>query len=131
MPTHPFAFSPDLLTFPAPCWYNAQHGSPPCHIPTPLPLLAGTMLYLLWRPDSLLVFQWIATVGLTDPVAVARAMMEAWPVPPWVLYALPGGLWVFAGTTAVAAVWWGAWHAEARIWGLLPTLLGCLHELGQ
>ncbi len=56
-----------------------------------VPLLAGTLVYLGRRSDSLLGFRWIELIEMTDLVARLRESTLAWPLPPWVRYSLPDG----------------------------------------
>ncbi len=96
-----------------------------------LPLLAGTLVYLGWRSDSLLVFRWLDLIEMTDLVARLRESTLARPLPPWVRYSLPDGLWVFAATNALGAVWAGGRDREARWWLFVPLGFALLSEVAQ
>lgn len=97
------------------------------------PLLAGTLIYLLWRSDSLVVFRWLDVIGLSDFVTEVRENVgiSATDLPEWIRFSMPDGLWVFAATTALGAVWLEDWRVESTLWIALPLALACLVEIGQ
>lgn len=98
-----------------------------------LPLLAGTLIYLLWRVDTLVAFRWLSMIHMSEIIVAARGLVGSWAphFPEWFLYNLPDGLWVFAATNAMAAIWLHDRHAGARLWVLLPAILALLSEGGQ
>lgn len=62
-----------------------------------IPLLTGSLIYLVWRSDQLLAFRWMTTVGLTVPLEHVR---ESAPdvfhfLPHWCLFSLSDGLWAY------------------------------------
>ena len=86
-----------------------------------LPIAIGTAIYVGWRTTTLLVFHWIATSGI--PADVFRSNMTfAQPL----LYSLPDGCWVFAGTSWMLLIW-GRLHP----WVFALVVLGVGGELGQ
>lgn len=107
-----------------------------------LPLAAialGGMIYLLYRPQSLLMFEWFEGIGAGGAIAFARKL--AGPSFPflsnWFVNSLPQALWLFGGILWLAGIWnrkekfqvffWcgilflGTVLAEfAQLWKLLP-----------
>ena len=55
-------------------------------------ILLGGLIYLSFRPTTLLLFHALDRMGLTD----WRAWMSAYQPTEFVLYSLPGGLWAAA-----------------------------------
>ena len=60
------------------------------------------------RPSDFVFFRWIETTGL--PVNwIARARDHLFsgspPLPAWIIYSLPGGLWAFAYTVLILTIW--------------------------
>ncbi len=61
-------------------------------------LTCGGLIYLCWRPQSIVMFHWIAAIGLTDALQALRgaAIAGRLMVPDIVIYSVPGGLWLFS-----------------------------------
>ena len=85
-----------------------------------LPLLVGGLLYILYRPTSLLMFAWFAELGLEPVVTNMRTLAGRLGVPPdFVVYSLPGGLWAYS---LLAYLRLALGHQPGRLRGwLLPT----------
>jgi len=68
-----------------------------------VPLCIGALIYLLWRPDDILVFDLLRGVGLYgNDGALFRFRHTLSPFrsyfPLWAVYSLPLGMWVYAST---------------------------------
>jgi hypothetical protein len=104
-----------------------------------LPLVAGILIYVLWRSPSLLVFDWLEMIGLQPAAVLVRELAAPFEpsIPPWVLFNLPDGLWTYSMASAVLLTWqnrsgrgWIGWYAAAatlpiageiaQMFGLLP-----------
>jgi hypothetical protein len=59
-------------------------------------LLLGGMIYLLFRPTTLLLFHTLDMVGLMPLVTDWRTLAAACQPSEFVVYSLPGGLWAAA-----------------------------------
>lgn len=59
-------------------------------------LMAGGMIYLLFRPTTLLGFRLTDAVGLSPFISGWRSSMETRQPVDFVVYCLPNGLWVAA-----------------------------------
>jgi hypothetical protein len=66
-------------------------------------LFAGGMIYLLFRPTSLSVFEWIKHTGIMDFVEMLR--FGICTVPAWIEYTLPDGLWMFSYCLIIGCIW--------------------------
>jgi hypothetical protein len=64
---------------------------------------AGGGIYLLWRPESLLVFRWIRLAGLEPSLSALRSAAAGIGavLPGWVIYAL----WAFALGLFLFTLW--------------------------
>lgn len=96
-------------------------------------LFVGGSIYLAWRPESLLMFQWADAVGLIDPLSSLRAYAAPYRVslPAWVLYSFPEALWVYSGTCFMASLWSQLHCIPAFLWvSSIPTL-AVLSEVAQ
>lgn len=56
-------------------------------------LLAGGAIYVLFRPQTLLMFRVADHLGLTPAIEAARKLTENCHLPHFVTDCLPGGLW--------------------------------------
>lgn len=56
-------------------------------------LMAGCMIYLLYRPKSILLFDIINKLGLMENVNTIRESSKLFTLPDIVIYCIPAGLW--------------------------------------
>lgn len=98
-----------------------------------MPLVAGILIYLLWRSPSLVVFHWLAGIGFLEPVLALRSFAQ--PIGPamphWVLFSLPDGLWAYSLSSAILLAWQGHSSRSWLIWFVLAAILGLFSEIGQ
>lgn len=86
-----------------------------------LPTAVGASIYVGWRSTDLLVFRWIEFVGASGLV-----VRPGIPLPFWVLYALPDGIWVYAYTSWMLLIW-----GRIAPWVYSGLVLAVGAELGQ
>lgn len=99
-----------------------------------LPVLIGGFIYLTWRADSLLMFEWCRRLRIYPLVAILRHHFFAarCDLPEWMLYSLPDAMWVYAATALQLLIWrhhnssFASW-----LWISIPPLLAVGGELGQ
>lgn len=98
-----------------------------------LPLLLGVLIYLLFRPGTVRVFQWLAFAGLQEPLALIRAYtMGLLPlVPEWLVYSLPNGLWAFSYSFIITDYWWKQANFLKYFWLLSVPAVGLGYEVMQ
>jgi hypothetical protein len=98
-----------------------------------LPLAIGGFVYLVWRPDSLLLFWWANSLHLLEALQRFRAAITTvvphLPAP--VSYSLPTALWAYAMVSAILVVWRGSHTPIAVAWCSLATALAVGPELAQ
>ncbi len=56
-------------------------------------LLLGIMIYLLYRPENLLVFKLVDALGMSQFIGNLRLLFSEIQLPPIVINSLPAGLW--------------------------------------
>jgi hypothetical protein len=73
-------------------------------------LLAGGIIYVLFRTSEPGFFNWIRAAGLDGWLNFARnSTLSLTPfLPKWVVYSLPNGLWAFAYALLITVIWWGS-----------------------
>lgn len=68
-------------------------------------LTIGGLIYIRYRSESLLMFDWFHNLSLSDSIEDFRSNCEMPNVYGWVKYNLPAGLWLFAYMFVIDAVW--------------------------
>lgn len=68
-------------------------------------LVCGCLIYLLFRSKSLNIYQWCSTIGLSDAIDRVRCLVQQWPIPSFVRYSLPDGLYCAAYILLIDAIW--------------------------
>ncbi len=91
-----------------------------------LPLFIGGLIYLMWGDENIFLVQ--QGLGL-DFIPVLRNIAQNIPLPHWMLYNLPDGLWLFSLLQALALLWKN--DPEKNMWLLVGTLMAIVHEVGQ
>jgi len=68
-------------------------------------LLLGFFIYLIFRPMSLLMFEWVEYFGLTEGLLSIRFLFNDLDPGNFVIYNLPNGLWVLSITILLFKIW--------------------------
>lgn len=93
-------------------------------------LFAGGSAYILFRPDTTLLFCVLAKAGFSDAMYHIRAAAEV-GLPYWMVYCLPGALWVGAYILITDTVLTG-WSIRAKLSAAsLIMTVGVVSELLQ
>lgn len=96
-----------------------------------LPLLIGGLTYILFRADSLLMFQWFDTIGLRQVIETTRQFIGHSHLPSWTIFSLPDALWVFSFTNFMLIIWQDKFSAQTVCWIFIAPTIGLLSEIGQ
>lgn len=93
-------------------------------------LFSGGIIYVAWRPRTLLMFRWFEHVGLANVANAVRSDLSAYrgSCPEWCVYSLPEALWVYSGTCLLCLVW-GPHHTFAS--GVWLSALPCVAIAGE
>ena len=95
-------------------------------------LLLGGMIYVLYRPTSLLLFRWAETLQLMPFVHGLRSHAgcpSIWPE--WFVYSAPFAFWVTAYQLVILVIWFAERHAGFLIWFWSAPLMAIGSELLQ
>jgi|SRR5690554_4246601 len=67
----------------------------------------GGIIYILWREQSLLMFEWFKSIGVINIVESMRSFADKYYsiFPKWVYFSLPNALWLFGGILLFASIW--------------------------
>ena len=94
-------------------------------------LLVGGMIYLLFRPKTLLFFHALDTIGFADWVDYLRQMFAITNMPDWVVFSMPDGLWSLAYVLIADRLMSGrATRARIAIVSIIP-MMGVTSEFMQ
>ena len=96
-------------------------------------LLAGGMVYILFRPSEHVFFSWISATGFDNWFNLARnSSLPSRPlVPEWIVYSLPDGLWAFAYALLITVIWSGSKTWLRYLWLASIPLLVLGYEILQ
>lgn len=97
------------------------------------PLILGGILYLLFRPMTIIPFSLTGQHKFQESIEVLRNSSLVIPmrIPPWVIYNLPDGLWSFAFTTAMLQHWKNKIDSVSIFWIVLTPVVGISIECFQ
>jgi hypothetical protein len=93
----------------------------------------GGLIYILFRPTNLIMFQWFDEINLTDFFKVLR--FNFIPIknslPEWFIYSLPDGLWLLSFNLIMVQIWRNESHFFIWFWTILLPIIAVTSEIGQ
>ena len=98
-----------------------------------LSLFIAGGIYVLFRTESLILFEWFRWVHLMPMIAEIRTITLplAKGFPKWVLFSLPDGLWLLSFLLFVRTVWIDASKRAMWMWAGAGLVCSFGHELLQ
>ncbi len=96
-------------------------------------LATGALLYILFRPKTLLMFRWADSFGLTALIDSLRSSVQGFDsrLPMWTIYSLPYALWVLAYMIAIDVIWGDARPFSRQVWLWSVPATAVASELAQ
>lgn len=94
-------------------------------------LLLGGIIYLLFRPTTLLLFHTLDLVGLMPLVTDCRTLVATYQPSEFVVYSLPGGLWAASYILLVVSLLERAMRWQRMMVASIIPLAGICSELMQ
>lgn len=96
-------------------------------------LTIGSLIYILFRTESLKVFVWLDSLSC---LPIAENMREFTlemvdGVPNWMLYSLPDGLWLSSYICSMLLIWKNRITKESQGWIFCMPIIAVLSEAGQ
>lgn len=91
-----------------------------------LAVLAGGIIYMLFRPTEAIFLNWFQTLGLENWLDTARgnSLSLTNNLPNWFVYSLPNGLWAYAYTLLIFVIWKNSASLMRYFWYLsIPVLI--------
>ncbi|MDR0228198.1 MAG: hypothetical protein LBI72_03950 [Flavobacteriaceae bacterium] len=98
-----------------------------------LPVIIGGLIYLTYRSDTLIMFDWFYKIGLSDVIYFLRSneFLHKLSVPNWVKFSLPDALWLFSFNYILLVLWDFNINKHSIFWLLLASIIGVFSEIGQ
>ena len=98
-----------------------------------LPTLVGGLIYVLYRSDNILFFEWINFFGLLDCVIEARSFFNNNDllISNFLTQNLPDGLWIYSFTSCLLLIWGDKNTLNKYIYFFVPIALSIVSELCQ
>ena len=93
----------------------------------------GGIIYLIWRPTTLLMFSWCKIIGVYGVILQMRSVLGGMKeyLPVWFIYSLPQALWCFSGLCSIHAIWINNIGNHERFWIIFTFMLPFLTEFLQ
>ena len=98
-----------------------------------LPLFLATLIYILFRADTLFLFTWLDELGLKTLVNAVRQPFVGLSnhIPQILLYSFPDAAWSYAFTALMTLYWRDDPSTVKWIWIAFAAMMGVASELGQ
>lgn len=68
-------------------------------------LIFGGFIYVIFRSEDLLMFNWFRSLGLNNIVIKLRDGYGLMNIQDWVKYNMPAGLWLFSYMLVIDSIW--------------------------
>lgn len=94
-------------------------------------LMSGGLIYILYRSDCLLMFDWFHKLGLSDFIDSLRGVTDKPNLYGWVKNSLPAGLWLFSYMYVIDSVWGKEKNAVYNCFLYVLPIMAVLSELMQ
>lgn len=96
-------------------------------------LLAGGLIYVCWRSETIVMFTWFNSIGIARPIEVLRNTMSSYShlLPGWFLYSLPNALWLFSGLVIFDVIWGPKITFSKLLWLSIMGIVATGVEVGQ
>lgn len=89
-------------------------------------LAIGGLIYVLYRSDNLLMFEWFQRIGISNIIRDMRENTETQNLYGWVKNSMPAGLWLLSYLFVIDSIWWREKHTIYYIFiYVLPFLAIC------
>ena len=96
-----------------------------------LPILLGTLIYIVYRTDDLIMFNWLSLFGFQDSVNYIRNNNIFSQAPFWFKYNFSDGLWIYSFTNMIFLLWIDNINKSNFYYIYFFTILACVFELLQ
>jgi hypothetical protein len=96
-------------------------------------IFLGGLIYILFRPTNLVMFEWFDELNLTELFNLLRLYFL--PVknslPEWFIYSLPDGLWLLSFNLLMIQIWINESKFYQWFWTTILPTIAVSYEIGQ
>ena len=98
-----------------------------------LTMIIGGLIYILFRTQTLIMFDWFKILLLEEHIENMRltSMTFSKNLPDWFLFSFPDGLWLFSYITLILVVWKNQINKHSIAWILVVPFYVIILEIGQ
>jgi len=93
-------------------------------------LTLGGLIYICFRSENLIMFQWFQFMGISKAINILRNSLSILYLPRIIIYSLPDALWLYSLTVFIAMIWINE-RAYFFFWMIICAFLGLGHEIAQ
>lgn len=94
-------------------------------------LVVGSLIYIVFRSKSLLMFQWFDAIHLTSAINQLRNNFSQVPIYSWIEFNMPAGLWLLSYLYIIDAIWGKEYMYLKRAFLLMLPILALSSEFLQ
>lgn len=98
-----------------------------------LPVIVGGLIYLTYRTETLIMFDWFNQIGFADTIGFLRSnqQLQNLIIPNWIKFSLPDALWLFSFNYVLLTLWDFNVNSQSVFWLFLAPIIGLFSEIGQ
>lgn len=96
-----------------------------------VPLIIGGFIYVIFRSEKLLMFDWFQTLHLQNQIRLLRDLNCDHSTPNWLKYNLPDGLWIFSYVLISFHIWKYKITLQNFFWVFIIPIIAIFSEFLQ
>jgi hypothetical protein len=96
-----------------------------------LPIIVGSLIYLLFRSKSILIFDYLKLFHLDSIIDSWRMGVKMIRPFDGIVFCFPAGLWLYSYMYATGMSWHHEINTKNLFWYVLPVMVAISSELGQ
>lgn len=96
-----------------------------------IPLFFGSIIYIIFRSERLLLFRWFEFLKLNDLIQQIRAFNTSYKFPDWFVYSFPDGLWIMSYLLILIEIWNRKITKQNIFWILIIPFIAIISEVFQ
>lgn len=95
------------------------------------PLILGGFIYIIFRTERLIMFNWFKYLNLSDEINILKNFRNICSFPKWVIYNFLDGLWTFSYTSISLEIWKHSITRQNIFWIFSIPIIAVLSEFFQ
>ena len=96
-----------------------------------VPVIIGGFIYIIFRSEKLLMFDWFQILHLQKLIQELRNLDESYNVPSWFKYNFPDGLWIFSYVLISLHIWKYTISKQSIFWIFSIPIVAIFSEILQ